>query len=58
LPQQTNQRAAAILARARIGERLACYRRQPKSIVEFAIGQQSGIEGDNGAAKLQSRISY
>jgi len=57
LPQQTNQRVAAVLARARIGERLTCHHGQPKSVVEFAIGQQSGIGGDNGPAKLQRQTA-
>jgi hypothetical protein len=33
---------AAILAGARIGEHL-CQRGQPKRVIEFAIGKQSGI---------------
>ena len=48
LPQQTNQRVAAVLARACIGEHLARHYAQPKSVVEFAVGQQPGIRGDNG----------
>ena len=37
----------------RIGEGLARHRAQPKCVVEFAIGQQSGIGGHRRAAKLQ-----
>jgi hypothetical protein len=29
----------------------------PKSVVEFAVGQQPGIRGDNGAAKLQRQAA-
>src|SRR5262245_1223948 len=57
LPQQTNQRVAAVLARACIGEHLARRHAQPKSVVEFAVGQQPGIRGDNGAAKLQRQAA-
>src|SRR5262249_24568694 len=35
LPQQTDQRVAAVLARACIGEHLARHHAQPKSVVEF-----------------------
>jgi len=55
LPQQTNQRVAAVLARACIGERLARHHAQPKSVVEFAVDQQPGIR--NGAAKLQRQAA-
>jgi hypothetical protein len=41
-----------VLAGARIGEGLARHRAQPKCVVEFAIGQQSGIGGHHRAAKL------
>jgi hypothetical protein len=34
---------AAILAGARIGERLAGHHRQAERIVEFPVGQRSGI---------------
>ncbi len=48
---------AAVLARARIGERLARHRGQPECVVEFAIDHQSGIEGDHGAAKLEHQAT-
>ena len=35
LPEQTNQRMAAILARACVGERLARHRAQPDCVVEL-----------------------
>jgi hypothetical protein len=57
LPQQTNQRVAAVPARACIGEHLARHHARPKSVVEFAVGQQPGIRGDNGAAKLQRQAA-
>jgi hypothetical protein len=52
LTQQTDKRMAAVLARARIGERIACNHRQAEHVIEFAIGQQSGIRGHHRAAKL------
>ena len=57
LPQQTDQRMAAVLAGARIGERLARHRGQPECVVEFAVRQQSGIGRDHGAAKLQHQTA-
>jgi len=53
LPQQPDQCMATVLAGARIGEGLARYSAQSECVVEFAIGQQSGIGGDHRAAKLQ-----
>jgi len=57
LPQQANQRMATILARARIGDHLACEHRQSKRVIELAIGQQSSIGGDDGTAKLQQQAA-
>src|SRR5262249_7987899 len=57
LPQQPNQRVAAVLARACIGEHPGLHHSQPKSVVEFAVGQQPGIRGDNGAAKLHRQAA-
>ena len=53
LPQQTDQRMAAVLARAPIGEHLARYRGQPECVVQFPIGQQSGVGGDAAAMEFQ-----
>ena len=53
LPQQPDQSMPAVLAGARVGERLARHRGQAERVVEFAIGEQSGIGGDHRAAKLQ-----
>ena len=57
LPQQTDQCMAAVLAGARVGEQLARHRGQPECVVEFAIGQQSRIGGDHGAAKLEHQAA-
>jgi hypothetical protein len=48
---------AAVLASARIGEHLTRQRGQPERIVKFAIGEQPGIGGDHGAAKLEHQAA-
>ena len=53
LPQQPDQRMAAVLAGACVGEHVARHRAEAESVVEFAIGQQSGIGGDPGAMELE-----
>ena len=57
LPQHTDQRMAAVLASARVGEHLARHRGQTERVVKFAIGEQSGIGGDHGAAKLEHQAA-
>jgi hypothetical protein len=57
LSKQPRQGVPAILACARIGEFLACHRSRPEHVVEFAIGQQSGIGCDQGAAKLNRQAA-
>src|SRR5262249_35851747 len=57
LPQQTDQRMAAVLASARIGEHLTRQRGQPERIVKFAIGEQPGIGRDHGATKLEHQAA-
>jgi hypothetical protein len=46
-----------VLAGPGIGEHRARQCGQPKSIIEFAIGKQSSMGGDNGAAKLQRQAA-
>jgi len=53
LAQQADQQVSAILAGARIGERIGSRVGQAQRVIQFAIGQQPGIGGDCGAAKLQ-----
>jgi hypothetical protein len=57
LTQQTDQCMVAVLARARVGECLACHRAQPKRVVEFAVRQQSRIGRDHAAAKLHHQAA-
>ena len=53
LPKQPDQRMAAVPAGARIGEHVAGHCAETEGVVEFAIGQQSGIGGDPRAMELQ-----
>jgi hypothetical protein len=46
-----------ITAGARFGEHLARHLGQAEYIIEFAVCQQSGIEGDHGAAKLEHQAT-
>ena len=41
LPEKPDKCMAAILARARVGEQIACNHGQAKHVIKFAIGQQS-----------------
>ena len=43
----------AILAGARIGEHVTTRVAQAHRVIQSAIGQQPGIGGDRGAAKLE-----
>jgi hypothetical protein len=52
-PKQPDQSMAAVLAGAAIGEHIARHRAQTKSIVEFAIGEQSGVRGDPATMELK-----
>jgi hypothetical protein len=42
-----------VLAHAAITQMLPCNAHQAKRVIEFAIGQQSGIGGNAGTVKLQ-----
>ena len=53
LPQQPDQRVTAIPAGACIGEQVTRHRAETESVVELAVGQQSGIGGDPGAMELE-----
>ena len=45
LPKHPDQRMAAVLAGAVVGEHVARHRAETKGIVEFAIDQQAGVRG-------------
>lgn len=53
LPQHADQRMAAVLAGAGIGEHVIGHRAEAQGIVEFAIGQKPGIGGDPRTMKLK-----
>ena len=53
LPQHPHQRVPAVLAGAGVGEPLARHRAEAERVVEFAIGEQTGIGGDDRTAKLE-----
>jgi hypothetical protein len=53
LPQHADQRMAAVLAGAGIGEHVTGHRAEAQGIVEFAIGQQPGIGGDPRTMELE-----
>jgi hypothetical protein len=57
LSQQANERMTTILASSRIGEHLTSQAGQAEHVVEFAIGEQPGIGGDDRAAKLQGQAA-
>ena len=47
LPQHTDKSVPAVLAGAGVGEPLAGHRRKAERVVEFAIGKQPSIGGDD-----------
>ena len=53
LPQHPDQSMPAVLAGACVGERLARHGAQAERVVQFAVGEQSGVGGDDRTAKLK-----
>jgi hypothetical protein len=53
LPQQPDQSVTAIPAGACVGEHVPGHRAETEGVVEFTVGQQSGIGGDPGAMELE-----
>ena len=53
LPQHPDQAVAAVLASARVGEHVTGHRAETEGLVEFTVGEQSGIGGDAGTVELQ-----
>jgi hypothetical protein len=53
LPQQSDKSMATVLPGACVGQHLTCHCPETEDIVEFAIGEQSGIGGDPRAMKLK-----
>ena len=58
LAKQSCQRMPAVLAGARVNEIVANHVGQPERVIEFTIGEQSGVGGDPGAMKpeLQAAV--
>ena len=53
LSQHSDESMPAVPTSACVGERIACNHGQAEHVIEFAIGQQSGIRGHHRAAKLE-----
>ena len=53
LAQLSDQRVAAVLARSGAGETLSGDRCQPKRLIKFTKGEQTGVGRDLGAVELQ-----
>jgi hypothetical protein len=53
LPQHSDESVPAILAGPCIREAVASHRGQAEHIVEFPVSKQSGVGGDDRAAKLE-----
>jgi hypothetical protein len=53
LPQHSDESVAAVLAGPCVREALTCHRGQTEHIVEFPVGKQSGVGGDDRTAKLE-----
>ena len=55
LPQHTDKSVPAVLAGAGVGEPLAGQIRKAQCVVEFAVGKQAGIGGDDRTTKLKGQ---
>ena len=53
LPQHTHERVPAVLTGAGVGEPFAGQSAKAERVVEFAIGEQTGVRRDDRTAKLQ-----
>ena len=53
LAKQSCQRMPAVLAGARVNETIANHVGQPERVIEFTIGEPSGVGGDPGTMKLK-----
>jgi hypothetical protein len=52
LTKHADKAVTTVLPRARVRKKITSRRCQAKCIVEFAVREQTGIGGDDGAAKL------
>ena len=53
LSQHSDESMPAVLAGACVGEHIAGHRGKAERVVEFPIGEQSGVGGDHRSAKLE-----
>src|SRR5271166_1887816 len=53
LPQHTDKSVPAVFAGAGVGKPLAGQNRKAECVVEFAVGKQPSIGGDDRTAKLK-----
>jgi hypothetical protein len=53
LPQHPDERVPAVLARAVVCEPRTCRRAEAERVVQFAVGEQTGVRRDDRAAKLE-----
>jgi hypothetical protein len=53
LPQHPDESMPAVLACASVSEHLARHHTEAERVVEFAIGEQSGVGGHDRTAKLK-----
>jgi hypothetical protein len=57
LPQHSDESVPAILAGPCVREAVAGHRGQAERVIDFPVGQQSGIRGHDGAAKLEHQTA-
>jgi hypothetical protein len=57
LPQHPDQSMSAILASACVGERITRHRAEAQRVVQFPVGQQSGVGGDDRTTKLEHQAA-
>jgi hypothetical protein len=53
LPQHAHERVPAVLTCAGVGEPLARHHAQAERLVEFAVGEQTGVRSHDRTAKLE-----
>jgi hypothetical protein len=53
LPQHPDKRVPAVLARAGVCEPRTRHRAEAERVVQFAVGEQTGVRRDDRAAKLE-----
>jgi len=57
LPQHSNESVPAILADPCVQKPLICHRGEAERVIEFPVGKQSGVGGDNRTTKLEHQTA-